>query len=125
MRQFAQKEIGERIAQARKESGGMTQDELAELLNVSKRSVQDYEAGTTVPWKHFQMLEEVFKRPLGWFLHGEPDSELPEGLAQQLADAMDGLAEVVARFESIAGRLEALPGAKAPTRSGRKTRTSG
>lgn len=122
MRQFAQQEIGERIAQARKESGGMTQEELAELLNVSKRSVQDYEAGTTVPWKYFQLLEEVFKRPLSWFLHGE-EEQLPQDLAQQLADAMDALVAVAGRFESAATRLEALlPAETAPAPSGRKRR---
>lgn len=109
MRQFEQQEIGARIAQARHEAGGMTQEELAELLNVSKRSVQDYEAGATVPWKHFQVLEQAFKKPLSWFLHGESEEELPRGLQGELADATDGLAAVVSRLESIAGRLEVLP----------------
>lgn len=71
MREFAAREIGARIAQCRRESGGMTQEELAETLNVSKRSVQDYEAGVTIPYKHFARLEQVFGRSLSWFLHGE------------------------------------------------------
>ena len=66
------KEIGRRIAQARRESDEMTQNQLADLLDVSARSVQDYERGLTVPWRHFQRLEEIFGRPLGWFLHGDP-----------------------------------------------------
>lgn len=126
MRQFEQREIGARIARARKMAGDMTQDELADLLNVSKRSVQDYEAGITVPWKHFQLLEDAFKKPLTWFLHGEePEPQLPEGLAQQLVDATAGLEVVVARFEAIAARLEQLQGVKAPARSGRKTEPDG
>jgi transcriptional regulator with XRE-family HTH domain len=72
MQQFVAQEIGARIAQARREAGGMTQDQLAELLNVSKRSLQDYESGTTIPWKYFQVLQQVFERPLDWFLHGDP-----------------------------------------------------
>lgn len=64
------REIGTRIAQARKEAG-MTQPELAEVLNVSHRSVQDYEAGKTVPYKYFPRLEEIFPgRGPGWWLHG-------------------------------------------------------
>lgn len=66
------KEIGRRISFARHEADHMTQAQLAELLNVSLRSVQDYERGSTVPWKHFSRLEEIFTRPLGWFLHGDP-----------------------------------------------------
>lgn len=75
MQQFANREIGERVARARRESGGMTQEQLAELLNVSKRSVQDYEAGVTVPWKHMQTLSQTFKRSIEWFLHGEESGD--------------------------------------------------
>ena len=60
MQQFAAQEIGARIAQARRECGGMTQEQLAELLNISTRSVQDYEAGITIPWKHFQQMTDIF-----------------------------------------------------------------
>lgn len=49
----------------------MTQPELAELLNVSHRSLQDYEAGGRIPWKHFARLEQIFQKDLEWFLHGE------------------------------------------------------
>lgn len=96
MQQFAAKEIGTRIAQARREHAAMTQEQLAELLDVSTRSVQDYERGETIPWKHFKRLETIFQRDLDWFLHGEPiervDPEIAvltekiDGLARQLAD---------------------------------------
>ena len=64
-------EIGRRIGLARRETGGMTQVQLAELLNVSARSVQDYEHGITVPWRHFDRLEQITGKSLRWFLHGD------------------------------------------------------
>lgn len=81
MQQFAAQEIGARIARCRLEGGGMTQEELAGALNVSKRSVQDYEAGVTIPWKLFARLEQIFPgRTLDWFLHGGAESADPDRL---------------------------------------------
>lgn len=97
MRELAGQEIGARIAQARKEAGGMTQDELADLLGVSMRSVQNYEAGEVVPWRHFELLGEIFNRSLSWFLHGLAEPEHTE--SAQLAD-------LLARLEAIVVRLE-------------------
>lgn len=78
MQQFAAQEIGQRIAQARREAGGMTQEELADALNVSKRSLQSYEAGVHIPWKHFETMGRIFGRPLEWFLRGENEAERDE-----------------------------------------------
>ena len=61
----------------------MTQAQLADLLNVSARSVQDYEHGITVPWRHFDRLEQITGRPLRWFLHGDEPPHLDE--SQDLA----------------------------------------
>jgi len=107
MQQFAAREIGARIGLARKEAGGMTQEQLAELLDVSARSVQDYEAGITIPWKHFQRLEVIFKRPMGWFLHGDVDGEPADvrRLLEELTASVAGLAEsqdlILERLEKI------------------------
>lgn len=84
MQQFEREAIGQRIAQARRESGGMTQPELADVLNVTVRQLQNYEAGETVPWKHFQTLERVFKRPLQWWLHGEEEPAPDAGVVERL-----------------------------------------
>lgn len=101
MQQFAGAEIGARIAQARREADGMTQEQLAELLNVSTRSVQDYEAGVTMPWRHFKLLETAFKRPMGWFLYGDqPEAETPgEAVLEKLARIEQQLALVIARLD--------------------------
>src|SRR5215470_4829709 len=47
--------IGARIAQARK-AEGLTQRDFAELLGVTVRSLQHYEAGTIVPYRHFRRM---------------------------------------------------------------------
>ncbi len=64
-------EIGRRIVQARKEAGGMTQRELAELLGVTERSVIAYEHGDVIPYRFLDKLESALGRSAGWFLHGE------------------------------------------------------
>lgn len=92
MQEFAAREIGQRIAQARRENGAMTQEQLAELLDVSTRAVQDYEGGRRIPWKHFKRLEQVFRRDLDWFLHGEEPEE--PAVLEQLADLRRQLEEI-------------------------------
>jgi transcriptional regulator with XRE-family HTH domain len=108
VREFATEEIGERIARARKQAGGMTQEQLADLLDVSKRSLQDYEAGKTIPWKYFQLLEKILKRPLEWFLYGEEGTATTALDADDLAAALDRLEAVEARQRELAERLEQL-----------------
>jgi transcriptional regulator with XRE-family HTH domain len=71
--------VGRRIVQARRESGGMTQETLAELLCVCKRSVQAYEAGQRIPYRHLPRLAAVFDRPAGWFLHGDEPAAPQDG----------------------------------------------
>jgi transcriptional regulator with XRE-family HTH domain len=93
-------EIGRRIAQARKEAG-MTQVELAEILNISARSVQDYERGVTVPWKHFQRLEEVFKRPLRWFLRGESEQDTDAAEREAADRQFDRHTEILVRLDEL------------------------
>jgi transcriptional regulator with XRE-family HTH domain len=53
----------------------MTQKTLAELLCVCKRSVQAYEAGTTIPYRHLHRLADIFERPASWFLYGDKPAE--------------------------------------------------
>jgi transcriptional regulator with XRE-family HTH domain len=112
------KEIGRRIALARKEAGAMTQNQLAGLLNVSARSVQDYEHGITVPWRHFDRLEQIFPgKSLAWFLHGErePPTRAEEDRDrsfrqhEELLQRLDDLREVQRVIMSRLDQLERLP----------------
>lgn len=82
MREFEAREIGQRIALARKETGGMTQEELADLVGVTQRSVQLWESGDTIPYKRLSRIAEVLGRPVGWFLHGHDEEEDDERLSR-------------------------------------------
>jgi transcriptional regulator with XRE-family HTH domain len=109
VQEFARKEIGLRIAQARHEANGMTQDELADLVGVTTRSVQGYEAGDVVPWKHFERIAEVLQRRIGWFIHGDDAEPVSAEEAQDLREAVDRLQDDV---EEILRLLRpAVPGA--------------
>jgi PAS domain S-box-containing protein len=81
--------IGRRIAQARKEAG-LTQQELADRLLVTRRSVQGYESGAVVPYKRLNTLAEALGRPAAWFLAGDPET-----LAQSEEDLRQGLRELL------------------------------
>jgi len=64
-------EIGKRIKLARKESGGMTQRELGDLLGVTERSIAGYEAGEVIPYRFLRQLESALNRPAAWILYGD------------------------------------------------------
>lgn len=74
-------EIGARIAQARRESG-VTQAELARALGVTVRSVQNWEAGSSVPYRHLRAIESVTHRRPGWLLDGSEQSALDQKLSE-------------------------------------------
>jgi PAS domain S-box-containing protein len=68
--------VGRRIAQARKEAG-LTQQELAERVGVTRRSVQGYESGAVLPYRHLERLAEILDRSPPWLLAARmaPDLE--------------------------------------------------
>src|SRR3954471_19120300 len=74
MAQFEAAEIGARIRQARNERG-LSQDELAAMASFSKRSLQDYEAGVTIPYRHLREFGRLLNKPEEWFLYGEAEKE--------------------------------------------------
>lgn len=92
MAQFEAKEIGARIAQARREAG-LTQEQLAEMAPFSARSLQDYERGAVIPYRQMRDLARLLDRPVEWFLRGEKEDE-PEllemlGAVSAKLDALD------------------------------------
>jgi HTH-type transcriptional regulator, cell division transcriptional repressor len=96
---FEAEVIGERIARARTEAG-LTQEELAELIGVSTRSLQGYEAGAVKPYRHMAKLSSTLNRPVAWFLHGEEeDTRLSE--TQSLRERVEGLADQLDRIERL------------------------
>lgn len=101
--QFEAIEIGARIAAARKEKG-LTQDELAALCTFSKRSLQDYEAGVTIPYRHLVELGGILGRTPAWFLHGaDAKAEDPEAVRQAVRQELAALADSVKRIEAHLG----------------------
>src|SRR6185436_7367349 len=62
--------VGERIAQARTEVAGLTQQRLSEILGVTGRAVQNWEAGTRAPMRHLGELEQALGVSREWLLWG-------------------------------------------------------
>jgi transcriptional regulator with XRE-family HTH domain len=100
--------IGRRLAQARKEAG-LTQEQIADLVGVTPRSIQGYEAGKVVPYRHLKRLEEITGKPSSWFLRNETE---PATLSAEFADRLVALVERVAaeaeRLADAAARIEGL-----------------
>jgi len=92
--------IGERISRAR-ELAGLRQEDLADLLGVSTRTVQNYEAGATGAHKHLRLIAEITKVRLPWLLHGEepaqgdPESDKLSLLQGEVAEIREMLYRVL------------------------------
>ena len=96
------KEIGKRIAQARQEAGGMTQLELAEFLKVAPRTMQAYEQGEIVPYRHMRTLEDVLDRPVAWFLHGDDALRAKDDQFEQILKELRALRHEISKLsESV------------------------
>lgn len=53
-------------------NAGLSQDEAAKLLNVSKETVSNYERGKTVPdWDTVKRIENVYNFPSDFIIFGE------------------------------------------------------
>src|SRR4029077_14407263 len=94
MSQFEAKEIGQRIAQARIVAG-LTQEQVAELASFSKRSLQDYETGVTIPYRNMREISRLLGRPVEWLLHGDDDER------QETAELISGLERRLAELEAL------------------------
>ena len=83
------REIGRRIALARREAGGMTQRELSDLLGVTERSIAAYEAGDVIPYRLMKRLEAVTNRPASWILYGDSAGSAIEVLLREIIERLD------------------------------------
>jgi transcriptional regulator with XRE-family HTH domain len=79
MAEIQRSEVCQRIAQARRESG-MTQEEIADALDITTRAYQAYEADR-VPWRRLDQIAELTGVTRSWLLHGSdtPPDPLPPG----------------------------------------------
>jgi transcriptional regulator with XRE-family HTH domain len=109
--QHARDQIGARIKFARREAG-LTQKRLAELIEVTPRTIQGYEAGTIDVYRKLHRIAAVVERPVSWFQYG--DADLNETFLRQIVN------EELREVREILGRLEALLRAgRPPTRKAR------
>jgi transcriptional regulator with XRE-family HTH domain len=100
--------IGARIAQARK-AQGLTQRDFAELLGVTVRSLQHYEAGTIVPYRHFPRMEAVTSKRPGWFLQDMHEGYASAAALQALKTQLTGHLEILEeRIRSLADNIDRL-----------------
>lgn len=94
--------IRARIKQARKEAG-LRQEDLAELLEVHKRTVENYENVRVPEWRTLNRIARILDRPLEWFLHGD------QAPADGVEAALDELREELRRrHQELVERLDAI-----------------
>jgi transcriptional regulator with XRE-family HTH domain len=99
---FEGQEIGARIKRAREEKG-LRQEDLADLINVSTRTIQGYEAGETSQYRRLKAIGEVTGRPVEWFLHGDRPEDVE---ATTVAELRAEVAAVRLLVERILERLD-------------------
>jgi transcriptional regulator with XRE-family HTH domain len=100
--------IGARIAQARK-AQGLTQRDFAELLGVTVRSLQHYEAGRIVPYRHFPRMEAVTSKRPGWFLQSEHEGYASVTALTALRDQLTTHLELLeTRLRTLSENVERL-----------------
>jgi transcriptional regulator with XRE-family HTH domain len=98
---FAPEDLGRRIKAAREEAG-LTQPELADLIGLSMRQVQNLEAGVSKPYKHIREIAEATGKSIEWLLHGDnvtPGSE--DRLREIVQEELEGVREAVSRIEAL------------------------
>lgn len=66
---------GKRIAAARREAN-LSQRALAAELQVSVRTLQNYEAGKVVPYRHLDTLSRLLGRSSAWLLYGQEHGDV-------------------------------------------------
>lgn len=102
-------EIGERIRLAR-ERAGLRQEDLAQLINVSTRTVQYLEAGGSKPYGHLKAIAGATGETVEWFLHGDrPEQPEDSEVAARLSGLERGQEEVLRALDEIRRRLRDDP----------------
>jgi transcriptional regulator with XRE-family HTH domain len=94
--------ISVRLAQAREEVG-LTQVELAELLQVHFRSVQNYESPRErrIPFDLLDRWAQVTGRPKEWLLHGDEPRIVADDRLQAIEERLERLEAGLLRVEEI------------------------
>jgi transcriptional regulator with XRE-family HTH domain len=107
--QFNPLEIGARIKQARLEAG-LTQNDLAGMGSFSYRSVQGWETGERIPFKHFAELSQLLRKSSEWFLYGEEADSTAEDRYEMLLERLGQVeAQQQELLEALRARLPEAP----------------
>ena len=101
-------EIGKRIAEARREAGGMTQEELGELVGVTVRSIAAWELGDVIPYRHLKELEKATGADAAWLLHGTESTDVRDRQLDEINSKLDEILRLL------------VDGAAAPQHEGRR-----
>ena len=93
--------IQARIRQARTEAG-LTQQELADLIERHKRTVENYENVRVPDFAELNKIARVLNRRVEWFLHG--DGAVAQG--EELDEIRDELASLRRAIEALDRKLD-------------------
>lgn len=109
--------IRARIQEAR-EQAGLSQPDMAALLGVITRTVQNYEAhagvSAKVPYDRLGDIADITGTSLKWLLHGDDDEQTQ--FTARLDTFDQGLADVRNELASLIGLLTGEPETKATLR---------
>jgi transcriptional regulator with XRE-family HTH domain len=99
--------ISVRLAQAREEVG-LTQVELAELLQVHFRSVQNYESPRErrIPFDLLDRWAQVTGRPKEWLLHGDEPRIVADDRLQAIEDELARVTAGLERLEQLLREID-------------------
>jgi transcriptional regulator with XRE-family HTH domain len=88
--------ISLRLARAREEAG-FTQAEMAELLTVHFRSIQNYESPKqhVVPFDRLNEWAHLTGRPKEWFLYGDEPSVAADDRLQAIEEELRALRKLI------------------------------
>ncbi len=103
---------GKRIASARKDVH-LSQRALAVELGVSLRTLQNYEAGKFVPYRHLDALSRLLGRHPSWLLYGHEQPDVDQLVARS-RHQRDELQTNLNRLVELRGRLHENAG-QSPT----------
>jgi len=98
MAELQRHEICARIKQGR-EQAGLSQPEMAGLLDVALRTYQNYERDR-VPWDQMGRISDITGRSLRWLLHGEDDAEPSMAVMLRLAEIEATLSRLLKIIET-------------------------
>lgn len=82
----------------------LSQRALAAELGVSLRTIQNYEAGTFVPYRHLDALGRLLRRSPAWLLYGREDHD-PHGLLARSRQQQAELRRNLERLRELGDQL--------------------